>query len=46
MDMHQSEDQREDSRVREESGVIGELKVQCLWDDAVLLVRGTIGAVG
>ena len=44
--MHQREDLGEVDRERGESGMIGELRVKCLWDNAVLLVRGIAGAAG
>ena len=43
-DMHQREDRGEVERERGESGMTGELRVKCLRDNAVLLVRGTAGA--
>ena len=45
-DMRQREDMGEVGREREESGMTGELRVKCLRDNAVLLVRGTAGAAG
>ena len=45
-DMHQREDLGEVDREREESGMIGELRVKCLQDNAVFPVRGTAGAAG
>ena len=44
--MHQREDLGEVDREREELGMTGELRVKCLWDNAVLPVRGTAGAAG
>ena len=44
--MHQREDLGEVDREREESGMTGELRVKCLWDNAVLPVSGTAGAAG
>ena len=45
-DMHQREDLEEVERERGESGMTSELRVKCLWDNAVLPVRGTTAAVG
>ena len=45
-DMHQREDLGEVDREREESGMTGELRVKCLRDNAVLPIRGTVGAAG
>ena len=40
-DVHQREDLGEVDREGGESGMTGELRVKCLWDSAMLLVRGT-----
>ena len=45
-DIHQREDLGEVDRERGESRMTGELSVKCLWDNTVLPVRGTVGAVG
>ena len=44
--MHQREDLGEVDRDREESGMTGELRVKCLRDNAVLPIRGSVGAAG
>ena len=44
--MHQREDLGEVDRERRESGITGELRVKCLRDNAMLLVRGTARATG
>ena len=44
--MHQREDLGEVDKERGELGMIGELSVKCLWDNAVLPIRGTAGAAG
>ena len=45
-DMHQREDLGEVDKEREELGMIGKLRVKCLWDNAMLPVRGTARSVG
>ena len=44
--MHQREDLGEVDKERGESGKTGKLRVKCLQDNAVLPVRGTVGAPG
>ena len=45
-DTHQREDLGEVDKERGDSGMTSELRVKCLWDNAMLPVRGTVGAAG